>query len=199
MNKTVIGAIVAVVVIAGGAFLIFGRGGDDSTTQNSQTNQTATESEQPSDASASTSSASLRSLADGSEPRECSMTYSGPSGTGDGLMYADGKGRARMHIDLSTAEGNSGTIDQIVEGTTATSWFTTETGQKIGFKLDLGSADSPDTPVSNTPSNNSVPADQNFEVDCKAWTVDEAQFKVPSDVQFIDASGSGLNPTLFQP
>ncbi|MEK9196137.1 MAG: hypothetical protein AAB914_02095 [Patescibacteria group bacterium] len=178
-NKKLIIAIIAIVVIvlAGVIFLVVGK---DSSTNTSSQDPVSSKKAEPNN---QTTKGSLSSLAVGKKAQECTMNYSGPSGSGTGAMHSDGNGKARMHIDLKTEKGNVGQTDQIMKEGKAYSW-TTSDEQTFGMMMDMSKMDSQQG--QNTATSSGPQPNQDFDISCKSWKVDESKFAVPTNVNFMD-------------
>lgn len=178
-NKKLIIAAVAVIIIlvAGVSFMATSK---DDTSTNTQTG--ANNGQQSSNNSST--KGSLSSLATGKKAQECTMNYSGASGSGTGTMYSDGNGRARMHIDLKTEKGNVGQTDQIMKEGKAYSW-TTSDGQTFGMIMDVSKTTQQTQSQSGSTTSAPQP-NQDFDINCKDWKVDESKFAVPTNVNFMD-------------
>src|SRR3990167_3970097 len=171
MNKKILLAVGAALVVIGAAaaFLVMGK--DDSPATSDQSN---TQSE-------TTSDGNLLTLSGGGKAQECSMSYSDSNGQGTGKMYTDGKGRGRMQLELKTERGNTGQSNTLVSGGKVYSWTVTE-GAAIGFVADASTIQ-PNAAGSPTDSSSQT-AGKNFSLNCKSWNVDEAMLAVPTDVNF---------------
>lgn len=176
-NKKLIIALVAVIIIlvAGVGFMAVSK--DDTTSTQSSNNNNP-------QSSSSSTKGSLSSLATGKKAQECTMNYSGASGSGTGTMYSDGNGRARMHIDLKTEKGNVGQTDQIMKEGKAYSW-TTSDGQTFGMIIDVSKTTQQTQSQSGSTTTAPQP-NQDFDINCKDWKVDESKFAVPTNVNFMD-------------
>ncbi|MCC7543390.1 hypothetical protein IT415_01620 [bacterium] len=173
MSKVAIG--VGVIILFGlgvGGYMYF-RGVQPSPSQSSSS-QTSTTT------AVENSSMNLNSLASSGQPRECIFTTTVSNGTGEGHMYSDGKGLARLTINTTSSSGEQGESNTLLRDGKAYSW-TNYSGQMMGFVMPMSSAPAPDsgTGDASTNSNNT-----NFNVTCKAWAVDSGKFSVPSDIQF---------------
>lgn len=178
-NRNLVIAVVAIIVILGAGIGFLAISKDDTATNT----QSGGNNNQQSSTNTS-SKGSLSSLATGKKAQECTMNYSGASGSGTGTMYSDGNGRARMHIDLKTEKGNAGQSDQIMKEGKAYSWTTSE-GQTFGMIMDM-SKTTQQTQTQNGATSSAPQPNQDFDISCKDWKVDESKFAVPTNVNFMD-------------
>ncbi len=169
-NKVIIGIVIAVLVIVGGAAAYYVAYGQPETQQatSSSTEHKAT-------------NASLSELLEEGEPRKC--TY---SGSNEGYEYS---GTAYFSSDKqmrndykSEREGKTRDGSMIISDGTQYFW-SNET--KKGFKTAIKSDESQQT-SSDTSEN--VDTDARFSFHCSSWTVDESKFTPPSDVTIQDLS-----------
>src|SRR3989344_1285640 len=178
MNKKILLAVGAALVVIGAAaaFLVMGKDVSPATSDQSSTqaNNSSTEKE-------ITSDGNLLTLSGGGKAQECSMSYSDSNGQGTGKMYTDGKGRGRMQLELTTERGNIGQSNTLVTGGKVYSWTVTE-GAAIGFVADASTIQ-PNAAGPPTDSSSQT-AGKNFSLNCKSWNVDEAMLAVPTDVNF---------------
>lgn len=187
MNKIVfLGLAVAVLVGSGGVYLL----NKDKKPLTSSSNSSAPEISQSNSVNQSnevTVEGNLQTLRSDGQARECNLSYSGEDGSGTGKMYTDGKGRGRMQIDLTTARGNAGQSNTLIESEKVYSWTTTD-GGSFGFVTQVSSVQTNSTGSPTTSS--SQTAGKNFEMTCKNWNVDETVLSVPADVNFTPMPGS---------
>lgn len=170
------GAVVAILIIIGG--VVYWQ-----TSAKSDTNDTKTSSTE-----SSSTNNSILGISDSGKAQKCTMSYSGNNGSGTGTIYTDGKGQGRYIFTAETEQGNSGEINQILKGDTSYSWLQSG-GKTIGFKVKVD----PNSTSAATGNTSGPDLNSKFEMKCQPWTVDQAQFTMPSDVNFIDANA--LSPT----
>lgn len=181
-KNIIIIAVVVLLVIGGGLFFVLNS--SDSDKQEASSTKSAGSSS--STGQEQTEKSSIKSISAGGKPRECTMSYSGSGGTGTGTIYTDGKGNARMQMNLKTEQNNIGETNQIVKNNMAYSWFNTN-GQTIGMVIDLSKT----SESSKTAGSSTGPTpDQNFDMKCKSWNVDESKFTLPNGVNFMDMSST---------
>lgn len=169
-NKVIIGIVIAVLVVVGGAAAYYVAYGQPETQQatSSKTEHKAT-------------NASLSELLEKGEPRKC--TYSGEikSGEYSGTAYFSSDKQMRNDYK-STADGKTRNGSMIITGDTQYFW-NTET--KKGFKTAIKADDSQQT---SSDENDSVDTKAKFSFHCSSWTVDDSKFTPPSDVAIQDLS-----------
>ena len=183
MNKKLIIGIVAVVVILGAGAGYFAMQDDSKNNSTATSSQTASDqSNQKIEADDDKVSGSLSTVSKNGKAQECTFTSVGSSGSVDGKMYTDGKGRGLMEISLATEQGNQGKSHTLLTTDKVYSW--TETGsQTFGVvydKTQLEAQTNSSQPTQETAGTNN----QSFDFDCKNWTVDEAKLTVPEGVNF---------------
>lgn len=181
MSKPVIigVAVVAVVALGGGAFFLT----QDDDTSNNETSQTQTDQANTEEEHAQGTFASITATG---EPQQCDVSYEGEAGSGSGTIYSDGTGRGRMQLQFTTAEGNTGSSNTLVTADKAYAWFAGSEGAAIGFVYDKATFN---TGTADTQANANGPsADQNFDMHCQDWNVDEALLTPPTDVTFTSIS-----------
>lgn len=178
-KKLLIAIIVVAIILLGGiGWFVSKDESENSSTQSSSSGQNSV-------SNSGTTKGSLSSLSTGKKAQECTMSYSGANGSGNGTMYTDGNGRGRMHLELKTEKGNIGQSDQIMKDNKAYSWTTTE-GQTFGMVMDMSKMNSQQSQTQSQ-SNTSTPApDQSFDINCRDWKIDESKFTVPTNVNFMD-------------
>jgi hypothetical protein len=185
MNKTILGVIAAVIVIAAvGYFALMRKPQEDNGTKpeaqsqeqaNQSTGQNANEQQQN---VSSQQNVSLRELA-AQGSRKCTFS----DGQGQGTVYAN---TGKMRVDVNTTvNGASVSSHGIMDGTTYYGWVD---GQPSGFKMSLEGMNS--TPNS---SRQTVDFDKELNYDCSDWSVDASVFTLPAKIQFTDFSSfSGM-------
>ena len=170
--------VIAGIVVAGGlvGFLVLNKDDSKSSTQNNSSGTSKTEEK-------SKTSGSLSSLSSGGKAQECDFSSTSPAGTASGKMYSDGKGRGLMEIDLVSDKGNIGKSHTLVTSDKAYSW--TETGgQTFGLVFDKAQLESANSTAATTGQTSASNTKQNFDMECKAWFVDEAKLTVPTGINF---------------
>lgn len=173
-NIFIIIGVVALLILSAVAFVYI----NQSTSSN---NETKTKDDTAKSSKASKKS-SFSAIAKVKDPQECTFEYTGKSGEGNGKMYNDGNGNARMEMNLTTSKGNTGTSNQIIKDEKVYSWFDTGS-HTVGMVMDVKQTE--EKPQTGENSTGPSP-DESFSVTCKDWTVDDTKFEVPSSVNFID-------------
>lgn len=168
MNTKIIAAIIAVILIGGGAFLF---------TQNKNNSNTEVQSEtEKTDSVESTGAetASILSLMESRDSRQCTFVTTAEGSESTGTIYVhDGKMRGDFNIKTADITVPSHTI---FDGSMSYIW-TDGTGYGIKMKVD---------PAAQAESfnNQAVDLKKNFEMDCKGWDVDNSKFEAPTNVKF---------------
>lgn len=184
-KKVLIGIVVAILVLGGGAYFVLS-GKDDSKTTNSQaqsTDQTET-TNQNSDSANPESSGNLKTLLAAGKAQKCTMKYSGDSGSGDGTMYSNGSDRGLMTMNYQTEQGNSGVSNVLYNKDKVYTWSTVN-GQTFGMIFEKSGYESQSSSSSQSGTSKSAPdPNEKFDLNCSAWNVDESILTPPSDVNF---------------
>lgn len=180
-KKLIIGAVVAVVAIAGVAFVVTRK--DDSTGGSNATSNGTTNQPAQSAGEGASESGNIYSLTDAGKARKCTFQYSGSNGTGSGTMYTDGKGRGLMTVDVKTERGNTGTSNTLVLSDKVYGWTTTG-GSAIGFMYNKASLTG-GSGASGANGSSAADPNQKFDLQCGSWNVDEAVLGVPQGVNFM--------------
>lgn len=169
--------VVVLAVVGGGIFFVTNK--DDSSQANSsQSTDSATNQNKINDNSKV--EGNLASISSGGKARQCTFSYSGENGSGNGKLYTDGNGRGLMTMDLVTEKGNTGKSNTLITTDKAYNWTTTN-GSSIGFVFDKEKLTANNSQTSNTTSSD---ANKNFTMNCENWTVDNSKLNAPSDVNF---------------
>jgi hypothetical protein len=169
MNNKVLGAIVAVIVIAlVGYFAMANKGneGQEANNQNNQAQNSNTDNDEP-------QKTSLKGLLS-SGSQQCTYSDAQSSGT---VYTANGKAR----IDMSSVtNGVTTNSHAIVDNQTYYGWVD---GQPSGFKFSIAQSS-----TGSAGSNQNVDVDKQVDYDCDGWSVDNSKFNLPANVQFTDLS-----------
>ena len=191
MNKKgmlIVGGVVAALVLAGLVYFMTKDDTSDNTQTNSTQNDTASsETEQHNEDEHSQQQGNLFSISGAGKAQQCDLSYSGAGGSGTGKMYTDGKGRGLMSLSLATTQGNTGQMNTLVTSDKVYTW--TATGdQAFGFVYDKSRFNT----NSNTGSESSSTANpnQDFNLDCHNWTVEESKLTAPSNINFSSLPAS---------
>ncbi len=166
MNKT-IGIIVAIIIIAGGAFLLMNKKSNDSATKDSSESMSS-ESMSEQDTS------SLKALMSSGKSQKCTFSMDENGSTGTGTFYVS-NGKSRGDI-TATVSGKSTTTHMISDGTTSYVWFD---GSSTGFKAAVNGDD-----LKAAQSQQAVDPNKNYNFKCSDWTADSSMFITPSNVEF---------------
>lgn len=171
-------AVILVGAVAGGTYLFTK---DDTADNQSQTNQSTENQTQPEQTTAQTEG-TLESVTNSGSARKCDIAYNSEKGQATGTVYTDGKGRGRLAINAQQSDGKTSTINTLVTKQKAYLWFASA-GKAIGFSFNI--EDFKDKSSSNDiKSSGGLAPNDKFSMNCVNWTVDEATFAVPKDVNF---------------
>lgn len=171
--KTVLIALAALIVVAGG-LVWFGSKDDDSASQSGQ---------ETSDLNQMSSISELLA-----QNQNLMCTYSGTDEQGNansGLVYLS-DGRMSGNFSLR-APGEDAIASRLInDGQHQYSWLE---GEDEGVKISLEQIDvqSNGDTQSQEPAS-SVDQDQDYNFQCEEWSVDESRFSPPGDIDFVDFS-----------
>jgi hypothetical protein len=179
MSKKLIITIVVFVLLLGGAAAAY------FVSNNNDNNQQAENTENTSQTT-SGDQTSLKSLL--AQNRNLTCSYSGTDGSGNqnsGTVYIAGE-RVRGNFVLVYPDGKQYKSNMIQDGTYMYLW---EDGSVEGFRYDISKfRGEDDANKDDSPQNQGIDQDQQFNFDCQNWTVDESKFQVPANVNFADFS-----------
>lgn len=170
MNQNaIIGLVVAIVVVGGGAWYL--SAGSDSTT-----------GEQG--AENSTGMGTFAELVAGGGSRTCTVTVDTGEGSSEGTVYI---ANGQMRGDFTTSvNGQSMTAHMIQKDGYMYNW---SDAVAQGVKISLAQAQQ----QPNTPSQNQgIDPNAQVDYDCSGWMADSSKFDVPSNVTFMELSASGM-------
>lgn len=175
MNKNVlIGIITAVVLVGGGVAFMMSQSADDN---NAATNNTSTTNQE---AEVTSELASLNELLTRNENTSCTFSHTDDAGMRtNGTAYFSNQ---RMRVSFTTTSEQETTSGNMLRD--AEAMYVWEDGKQEGFKMSLSSFE--DTQQSSNNDTSSVDQDQDYNVECRSWSVDESLLTPPSDVTFTD-------------
>lgn len=172
MNKQMMmiaAVIVALIAVAAGAFFVMS---SKKSTSGSMTSIEGTPAE-------SASKASIKSLLGAGKNVTCEISY--PDNGGSGTVYVAGE---KMRSDyMMTVSGKTMEGHMISDGAYMYSWQGT-TGMK--FKADAVATPTP--AAGSQTQQQGADIDQEVDMDCGNWSVDNSKFTPPTDVTFTDAT-----------
>lgn len=131
---------------------------------------------------AKTEKQTLKGLLAGSQSKKCTFKGFDDGSAGEGMVYV-GKGKMRSDFTFKAATQTFAS-HMIVDGTTSYVWMD---GQNAGYKMDFNAMqeNAMKGAINNTGQANFDPnKDINFS--CDNWSVDNAQFTVPTNIKFQD-------------
>jgi hypothetical protein len=165
MTKLYIAIAVAVAVVGGGTWYVTRDEGPSSAEQSPGASVSAS-------VEASTKG-NLRGLLASGSPQKCEFEVTTYGVTSRGTVYvANGK----MRGDFSATHSGGTTVGHMVVADSTVSFWSE--GQAQGFTMNI------DSTTAEAQANAALSLDQNLSYDCDAWRVDEAQFRLPANVQF---------------
>lgn len=167
-------AVVAVIIIAAGAYLVLGK-----KSQTPQTTSTNTATEQKSEDSGSIKG-SIKSLL-GSNKNVMCIIKPEVDQTAEQKVYISGN---KMRGDFTmNVEGKQFESHMITDGTSAYTW---SSAMPQGIKMKMDESFVSASPVAGQPQQ--VDIDKQIDMQCSPWNVDESLFNLPSDIKFLDVS-----------
>ncbi len=174
MNKTVLGLIIAALVIFGGigAYMMMSK-----PKPASQGIPTPTSNETPAtQVETVTQQKSLKDLIGSGQPQECN--FSDKAGN-EGVVYV---ANSKMRGDfISNLSGQSTNSHMLIEGQTSYMWLE---GQKTGFKMTMDAASQ--TKAGNAAKQKGIDLSEKFDYDCKPWVANPSEFILPTAIEFSD-------------
>lgn len=177
MNKTVLGVIIAVIVLGLIAYFAFGNKKASAPENGSQNgSQVESQTQQASQEQQASTPQSLKELVLGGKAMKCTFSDQGTSGT---FYVASGKVRGDYS---STAAGQTVAGHMIVDGQTSYVW--TE-GQKQGFKISVDK-EATASVIADAESSQGVNYNEKLAYSCNAWSADSSMFSLPVGIQFMD-------------
>lgn len=181
MNKQlmIIGGAVVIALLALGAFMVLGK----SANAPSQVTEVANQAEQE-----DSSKASIKSLLGMGKNQTCTVNMPAGEGNSEGTVYVSGK---NMRMDFTTIAGGSNIEGHMIQdGEFMYSW---SSAANQGTKIKISELAMP----AGSPSTSQVDLDQEIDVNCSDWSVDNSKFTPPADVTFVDFT-STLKQTQTQ-
>lgn len=167
MNKT-IGIVIAIVVIAGGAYLVLRNKSSNTESTKNDTSSAQTQSTEASESS-------LQSLLASGKSQKCTYSNNENGTTSTGTFYISG-GKSRGDI-TSVIDGKTSVTHMIYDNSTSYVWIGDST---TGFKMAMNA----DQTNSNQDQSQGVNPNKNYNFSCSGWTADDAMLNPPSNVEF---------------
>jgi hypothetical protein len=166
MNTKVLYGILAVIVIAIGAFVLTNGGGKKSAATTATTTASVAQPQ------------TLKDLARSETPQKCEFEDSTNAAKTAGVVYvASGKVRGDF---TATTQGKNYSAHMISDGVTAYTWMD---GMATGFKVAFSTA-------STSEMQQGLDANKNLNYKCSSWTADQTMFQLPTSVKFTDMSAT---------
>jgi hypothetical protein len=169
-KKVVLIALVLILLLAGGYFIMKGRSKTPSTLGTSQ------------EESASTS---LKDLISKGIAQSCTYSTEGTSGK---IYVNDGKVRGDFE---TTSEGNTTKSHMIIDGSSSYIW---SDGSTDGIKMTFDASATPSGSATTSPAG-SFDAAANMNYKCGVWIADASMFTLPAGVKFMSfGTDTGVAP-----
>ncbi len=171
MNKNIIVATVTALIIGAGAYTVFNKKDDNSSTPvSSQSVQNTSE----------TTNASINDLITKNTSSKCTYNVEEDGSRNVGTVYFSGV--KDMYGEFTSTKGEtSETVFVIRQGDTQYFW---QQGAVEGYKADVSSFDQ----QQQAQTSQRVDSDRKYEFKCQDWKKDESKFELPKSVNFQDIS-----------
>jgi len=170
--------IVLILLVAGGAYLMMSSKVKVQPQAQTQTNNTQTA--QPQTVNRNAVKGTILSLLDGGKTVTCTVTL--PDNKGSGTFYVASSRKFAGDINTTGTDQKPIATHMISDGTYVYVW---SAAMPMGIKMNLTAAKSA---ASNAQANQAVNMNQQVDMQCGAWTVDDSKFAVPTNIQFRDMS-----------
>src|SRR3989344_390210 len=171
MNRKIyltIGGVVLVIIIAVIAFLLFGK--PQKTEEQSTTTQESGEE---------SFTGSILSLLGTGRNTECSFSRSDENGTTNGHVYLSGD---KMYGEFMTsADGQDFDAYVINDGEYSYTW---SSASEQGTKLKISDVEATESAEDRNEASQTL--EEDVDLKCKGWSVDNSKFVPPADVEFVD-------------
>lgn len=187
--QNILYAIIGLVVIGGGVWLVTSQSGSSPAATNESAGETAEQSETREVVAEDTSGfGSLASLMGFGDKVRCEFDSVVEGETASGVFYTDGD-RFRVESVQNTAGGQI-TSNVINDGDFVYTWGQTPQGE-MALKMPNREVDSVDdsfeSPLSDMSDEREyVDIDQEVNYDCGSWSVDGSKFVPPTGITFMD-------------
>jgi hypothetical protein len=202
MSKPLLIAI-AVLVLGGAAWFLLAPPTADAPTTADVTNESSEtaapvaamdEQSEP----ALSGSASFVELMRRGEDYHCTFRSEADGMVSTGEFYTDGE-RYRVMAD-TTYDGGQAASNMLTDGTTTYVWSDTPDGTVALMMPNEDTVAAPATPEGYGADDTMINPNEAVEYECERWSVDEAIFAVPADIEFMDmqAMMEGMMPSIPQ-
>jgi exopolysaccharide biosynthesis protein len=190
MNTKILGVVIGVLILllGIGGFFYLNSSSNKQTVKQTSVSKPATQNQQ---ASTSLTQASIKSLLASKTPQECSFSdNTGTSNFTGTIFVANGKASGEFNV-----QGPSGPIvsHMVSDGTNAYIWTSLS---KQGFKMALAEASSA---AANAKNSGSPDVNKTLDFKCKAWSVDNSKFTLPTDITFTTFNMPNVSPATGGP
>jgi type II secretory pathway pseudopilin PulG len=171
-------AIIIILIVAGGGFFFLKSSKTPVKTQVQTNNTKAAESQS---IKRNAVKGTILSLLDGGKTVSCTVNL--PDNKGNGTFYVANSKQFAGDFTSKGTDGKDIATHMISDGTYVYIW---SAAMPSGFKMKLETARNA---TNNAQTNQAVNLNQNVDMQCGAWTVDNSKFTVPSNIEFRDMSG----------
>jgi len=175
----IIVAVVVVILLAAGAgFMMLSSKAKPQAQTQTQTNNTQTAN--PQTVKRNAVRGTILSLLDGGQSVSCTVAL--PDNKGTGTFYVASSKKFAGDINSKGTDGKDITTHMISDGTYVYVW---SAAMPMGIKMNLSAAKNV---ANNAQTNQTIDMNQNVDMQCGPWAVDDSKFAVPSNIQFRDMS-----------
>lgn len=173
MNKN-IGILIAVIVIAGGAYLFMqNKSGDEQNKTKGDYSSASTQSTED--------NSSLKNLMASGKSQKCTFSSEDSGVASTGTFYVSG-GKSRGDIS-SNVEGKATTTHMIYDNNSSYVWMD---NSSTGFKMAINKDDV--KAAQDSSKSQGVDPNKNYKFNCSGWSTDNSMFSAPTNVEFKDFS-----------
>lgn len=184
MNNKIIAGAIAIIVIAGGAYLLTHKKTSNEVASNTQTTSSAnTESD--------VETGSLKSLISSGASKTCTFHTTTDGSDSTGVVFA---ANSKLRGDITSVTSDKTIVTHMIyDGATSYVWMD---DQKTGFKMAFDANGA----IQNA-NTQAVNPDSNYEFHCDSWSTDNSKFETPTDVTFseVPSAPSGTVPAGSTP
>jgi hypothetical protein len=174
----IVAVVVLILLAAGAGFMMLSSKAKPQTQTQTQTNNTQTA--QPQTVKRNAVRGTILSLLDGGQSVSCTVTL--PDNKGAGTFYVASSKKFAGDITSKGTDGKDIETHMVSDGTYVYIW---SAAMPMGIKMNLSAAKNA---ANNAQTNQAINMNQNVDMQCGSWSVDDSKFTVPSDVKFSDFS-----------
>lgn len=181
MNKKIVIGIIVMVVLALGAGAWYFTQKDETITPNTATTQPANQEQQTETSSPKT----INGLMSAGANKKCTLSTTDGNAQVSGTIYI--AGAKKMHGEYTTTSEGKNTVSNMIITKDVQYFWSPDSKQ--GVKINLSEATVNNQQQTSQQNPGGIDTDKEYDFSCSDWTVDEAKFVVPADVNFMDFSG----------